>query len=97
MHTQSAGHLLIAAQLYGSKGAIKARASQAPIPFVPETAPAPRERKAINPTLDPPKALKPAEPAKRFDEGAGKREALASEPASSQPPKRPGGMLNILV
>jgi hypothetical protein len=96
-------NLLIAAQLYGTQGpAAKARRETAPPQdFAAELAERPKDRRPVNPTLQAPGAPKPLEPAKRFDEGAGRRDAMPPAKSETQiePERmaRPGSRLDIRV
>lgn len=96
-------NLLIAAQLYGSQGpAAKARRDAPPAQdFALELQERPKDKRPVNPTLTAPGAPKPLEPAKRFDEGAGRRDAMPPPPQSTakenERPSRPGARLDIRV
>ncbi len=95
-------NLLIAAQLYGAQGpAAKARRDAAtPQDFAAELQERPRDKRPVNPTLQPPAAPKPLEPAKRFDEGAGRRDTVPPQqqtPKENERPSRPGARLDIRV
>jgi hypothetical protein len=95
-------NLLIAAQLYGAQGpAAKARRdAPGPNDFAAELSERPKERRPVNPTLQAPGAPKALEPAKRFDEGAGRRDAMPPQqqaPKENERPLRPGARLDIRV
>jgi hypothetical protein len=97
-------NLLIAAQLYGGQGPAAKAKRDAPPPheFAAELHERSGDRRPLpNPTLQAPGAPKPLEPAKRFDEGAGRRDAMP--PLKSETQKeperfaRPGSRLDIRV
>jgi hypothetical protein len=105
MSSISNSNLLIAAQLYGGASpAAKARREPVLQDFATELEPRAKDRqpRQANPTLTPPKAPEPMAPAKRFDEGAGRRDPLPAAPVQKEQapaPRiaRPGSQLNILV
>jgi hypothetical protein len=107
MSSISNANLLIAAQLYGGHApAAKARRETGAQDFAVELEARPREKGArpANPTLTPPKTPEPMAPAKRFDEGAGRKDPLptrapqaAAAEQQSARHTRPGATLNILV
>lgn len=96
-------NLLIAAQLYGSQGpAAKARRdAPAQQDFATALEERPKDKRPLNPTLSAPGAPKPLEPAKRFDEGAGRRDAMPplqqQSAKENERPSRPGARLDIRV
>jgi hypothetical protein len=95
-------NLLIAAQLYGTPASAPKAKREAPAvhEFSVELHGRSKDKRPLNPTLAAPGAPKPLEPAKRFDEGAGRRDALPSQPQpakESERPTRPGARLDIRV
>lgn len=96
-------NLLIAAQLYGAQAPVTKARRDAPGPqdFATELQERPRDKRPVNPTLVAPGAPKPLEPAKRFDEGAGRRDAMPPQHQSAakenERPSRPGARLDIRV
>lgn len=99
-------NLLIAAQLYGSQGPASKARRDAPASATDDFATAlqerPKDKRLLNPTLNAPGAPKPLEPAKRFDEGAGRRDAMPppqqhTAAKENERPSRPGARLDIRV
>lgn len=95
-------NLLIAAQLYGAQGPVaKARRdAQGPQDFTAALQERPKDNRSVNPTLQSPGAPKPLEPAKRFDEGAGRRDPMPPQQQAAKEnerPSRPGARLDIRV
>lgn len=107
MTTFSNANLLIAAQLYsGSAPSSKAKRAAAAVDFTVELEPRAKDKplRHANPTMSPPQAPQPMAPAKRFDEGAGRKDQMPApqQQAAQQQPQaarftRPGSQLNILV
>ena len=99
MSTVTNSHLLIAAQVYGGQGpAAKARRDTQPASeFTVELAARATDKRAVNPTLVAPGSPKPLEPAKRFDEGAGRRDVLPNTQKQTERRERPGSRLDILA
>ena len=98
-------NLLVAAQVYGGQSpAARARRDAATSSeFTVDLTARSKDRQAatptqpFNPTLAAPSTPKPLEPAKRFDEGAGRRDALPPQQNTPERLERPGARLNILV
>jgi hypothetical protein len=95
-------NLLIAAQLYGAQSPVAKARRDLPSAndFAAELQERPKDKRPLNPTLQAPGAPKPLEPAKRFDEGAGRRDAMPPQtqaPKENERPSRPGARLDIRV
>lgn len=96
-------NLLIAAQLYGAQGPVAKAKREAPAPqdFASELTERPKVARPANPTLTAPGAPRALDPAKRFDEGAGRRDAMPPQqqnaPKENERPSRPGARLDIRV
>jgi hypothetical protein len=93
MRIGPAAHLLIAAQVYGAQNAPPSARTQSAA-FDALLVQRQTAKKPVNPTLSDP-APQTLTPAKRFDEGAGKKDAPLN--ASKPAPQRPGSQLDIRV
>jgi hypothetical protein len=98
MSTIPSSSLLVAAQVYGGPAQAHRREASGGQSFAAELKPRETAKRPVNPTLAAPQGPQKLEPARRHDEGAGRRDAVTVQTAAPAARlERPGARLDIRV